>query len=341
MMGKWVKALACVVSVGMITLVGGCSENKKSGADADGKPKRPPVGLPTVPLGRPLGAPPEPAPSVDEATPEEAEAAPETPSLQSQLNAVREEFEKIAPAEQVAVFEEGITALRNTGMTAEAASVGDKAPGFELANAQGEPVSLAGLLEHGPVVLAWYRGGWCPYCNVELKALQAALPAIQERGATLVAISPETPEQIAATKERHGLGFALLSDAGNETARAYGLVYTVSESVLDQLSGFVDLAAHNGSESNELPLAATYVLNQEGIIQFAYVDADYRLRAEPRDLLAVLDQLKPPEKETAQEPAADAEGAPAAEEAPNAAEPAPEQDQAAAPSPETEEAPAE
>ena len=336
------RVFVCAVLVGTAVVTGGCSESKKSKPD-DGKPKALPVDFPTVSLGRPLGAPPEPAPAVAEATPEEAETAPETPSLQSQLNALKEEFMKTAPADQVAVFEEGITALRSSGMAAQAATVGDEAPAFELANAQGELVSLAGLLEQGPVVLAWYRGGWCPYCNIELKALQEALPAIQERGATLVAISPETPEQVAATKERNGLGFEMLSDGGNETARAYGLVYTVPEAVLGQLTGFVDLAAHNGNASNELPLAATYVLNPEGMIHFAYIDADYRLRAEPKDILAVLDQWRPaadPAETAAEEfPVADAEASAAASEESPAEQPAPEQ--VATPSDEVEEEAAE
>lgn len=159
---------------------------------------------------------------------------------------------------------------------------GQRARIFELPDANAELVSLVSRLKAGPVILTFYRGGWCPYCNIALRALQAHLPEIRRRGGILMAISPEVPDHSLSTRERLVLDFDVLSDQDNVVARRYGLVYRVSDLAREQLVVLGrDLVARNGSDSWELPITATYVIDTTGTIVFAHVDADYRNRLDP------------------------------------------------------------
>lgn len=168
--------------------------------------------------------------------------------------------------------------------------VGAVAPPFSLPDARGGHLSLHEQLERGPVVLTFYRGGWCPYCDLTLRAYQHALPQIRALGADLVAVSPQTPDGSLSTAETKQLGFAVLSDAGNTVARQYGLVFAVP-SALDAIhKGFgIDLAKANGDDANELPVPGTFIVDRDGRIALAFVDADYRVRLEPAELLRQLD----------------------------------------------------
>jgi peroxiredoxin len=201
-------------------------------------------------------------------------------------------FLKSASPETVAAVGKDIQTIRQSGIVKQAVAVGQKAPLFELPNATGKTVRLADLLREGPVVVAWYRGHWCPYCNEELLALQAALGDIRELGATLVAISPQLPDSSLSTVQKDNLKFEVLSDVGNRTARQYGLVYRVTAGMLAYYGDGVDFQRHNGDLSHELPLPATYVVDTKGVVQYAFVDPDYRNRAEPADLLVVLEKLR-------------------------------------------------
>jgi peroxiredoxin len=164
-----------------------------------------------------------------------------------------------------------------------------QAPEFELPDANGKPVALGGRLKNGPVVLTFYRGGWCPYCNIALRALKLCLPEIQRHGGSLIAISPELPDQSLNTQEKLQLGFDVLSDQGNIVARRFGLVYRVADAAQERLLALGrDLVAHNGSPTWELPITATYVINPNGMIVFDHVDADYRNRLDPAVIVEVL-----------------------------------------------------
>jgi peroxiredoxin len=142
------------------------------------------------------------------------------------------------------------------------------------------------------VIVTWYRGGWCPYCNIALRGFHKSLPEIRAAGASLVAISPETPDKSMSTAEKNHLEYEVLSDKGNKVASAYGVSYKIPKIIADQFKGRLDLAKHNGDDSGELPLGVTYVIDREGIIRFAFIDADYRKRAEPAEVLAVLRNLE-------------------------------------------------
>lgn len=189
-------------------------------------------------------------------------------------------------------FENGIEELNVSGMTATALNVGDKAPDFELNNALGNPVKLASLLENGPVIITWYRGGWCPYCNIQLRHLQKFLPEFKEAGATLVALSPELPDKSLNTVEKNELQFEVLTDFNNEVARKFGIAFTLNDELVDIYNDFHKLETYNGVDTNELPIPATYVIDKDFTISYAYIDTDYRNRAEPSEILASLKALQ-------------------------------------------------
>jgi peroxiredoxin len=211
--------------------------------------------------------------------------------VRKELEEFREKSSKTAPADRARAYEQGIEEVRKSGVVEKALKVGDRAPDFTLPDATGKKVKLSELLAEGPVVLTWYRGGWCPYCNIALRGFHKSLPKIRAEKASLVAISPETPDNSMNTTEKNHLDFAVLSDRGNKAAHAYGVAYKVPGVIANQMKGRLDLAKHNGDDSGELPLGATYVIDREGIIRYAFVDADYRKRAEPTDVIAALRDL--------------------------------------------------
>lgn len=211
--------------------------------------------------------------------------------LQNKLDEIRAKFSEKAPEEMKEAFQQGVNELIESGLVDDALSVGDQAKGFTLSNAVGEEVSLSDYLNEGPVVLTWYRGGWCPYCNMTLKTLQEVLPDIKNKGANLLALTPEVPDKSLSTKEKHDLEFEVLTDAHNKIAKEYGLAFQVPEYVNKFYRQNFDMAEFNDDGNYELPLAATYVIDTDGTITYAFVDADYRKRAEPETILEELNKL--------------------------------------------------
>jgi peroxiredoxin len=210
--------------------------------------------------------------------------------LQQQLDAFKAEFARTAPAGRPALYEEKIEELRATFTLERAVGLGDQAPDFRLPDAKGAVVSLHDLLLSGPAVVTFYRGGWCPYCNIQLRAYQAILPEITDLGARLVAISPQLPDGSLSTAETNALTFDVLSDLGNGVARRFGLVWSLAEELRAALrSNNKTLPGINGDESWELPVPATYVIARDGRVALAAVEVDYRQRLEPG---AILDALK-------------------------------------------------
>ena len=209
-------------------------------------------------------------------------------SLKEQLAEYRAGWFKRVPAERQAVMERHIEQLRN-GLAKTALKAGDRAPPIALTNAKGAVVDIKSLLSRGPVIVTFYRGGWCPYCNLELRAFQQILPEIRAAGASLVAISPEQPDDTLSTAEKNALDFEVLSDVGQKVGRAFGLVYTFSDELKWAYREFgLDIPAKNGADEWALPISATYVIRQDRTIAYAYTDADFRDRAEPADVLKAL-----------------------------------------------------
>lgn len=213
-------------------------------------------------------------------------------NLAQQLKEQNEENRARIPAETLAVMDAATDEVTATWDPEASVTVGSIAPDFTLPDATGNKVSLSDLLGAGPVVLTLYRGGWCPYCSTELRALQAILPELRQAGATLVAVSPQTPDNSLSTAEKLELAFPVLSDEGNAVARSFGLVYSLPESLRAVYAGFgLDLPAANGDDSFELPVPATYVIGRDGLVAWSFADADYTRRAEPADILGALAAL--------------------------------------------------
>lgn len=216
-------------------------------------------------------------------------------SLTQDLAHLLTQIQDQLPEEAKAAMAKAGDEIAQLGIEDNSLKVEDTIPEITLPNAVGDAVTVQELLKQGPVVIAFYRGGWCPYCNMELRALQQALPDIKAQGATLVAISPETPDNSLSTKEKNSLAFEVLSDVGNAVARTFGLVFTLPEYLRPVYQSFgIDLVAHNGDETFELPVPATYVVNPDGTVVHAFVNVDYTKREDPEQTLAVLKGLQVP-----------------------------------------------
>jgi peroxiredoxin len=211
-------------------------------------------------------------------------------SLKEQLAEYRAGWLKRVPAERQKVIEQHIAGLRSGVIARSMLKVGNRAPAIRLGNARGETVDVGELLRRGPVIVTFYRGGWCPYCNFELKAFQEILPEIEALGASLVAISPEKPDETLSTAEKNALRFEVLSDVGQRVGQAFGLVYRFTDELRGAYEGFgLDIPLRNGAPGEwSLPVSATYAIGQDGTIVFAHTDVDYRDRAEPREVLNAL-----------------------------------------------------
>ncbi|MEM9828997.1 MAG: peroxiredoxin-like family protein [Bacteroidota bacterium] len=212
-------------------------------------------------------------------------------SLQTELDARRADFNQKAPQTTKDAYQRGVESVADSGIMQQAKNEGDQAIDFTLPNAQGQLVSLSDYLNQGSVVLTWYRGGWCPYCNITLRALQQALPKIKAEGANLLALTPELPDKSLSTQEKNELEFEVLTDQDNQVAREYGLVFKLTPEVSELYKRNFSLQEYNGNDSDELPLAATYVIDQKGEIRYAFLDAEYRHRAEPEQIIKALNSL--------------------------------------------------
>lgn len=210
-------------------------------------------------------------------------------SLKAELDAFRADFMAKIPAGIRQAMERADMELAASDILERALRAGDRVPDFRLPDARGGFLRLNDLLAKGPVVLSFYRGGWCPYCNLELRALQKVLPEITQSGAKLVAISPQTPDESLSTAEKNELAFSVLSDVGSATAKAFGIAFDLSEELRPIYARFGHaLPDKNGDESWTLPIPSTYVVDRDGTIALAFLDVDYRNRLEPAEIIAVL-----------------------------------------------------
>ncbi|VXA91656.1 peroxiredoxin-like family protein [Maribacter litoralis] len=180
-------------------------------------------------------------------------------------------------------FEKGKNAIK----------IGEKAPDFKLPNPLGKDVQLYDLLSKGPVVVTFYRGSWCPYCNLQLRALQAKLKEIESLGATLVAISPEVPDASLTKNEISNMDFTVLSDQDAKVASQYGVAWEVPEFLLDhmRIDRELDLKEINNGNGSVLPIPATFIIGTNGLVQWNYVNVDYRTRSEPDEIIEALKSI--------------------------------------------------
>ncbi|MBJ2173157.1 AhpC/TSA family protein [Aureibaculum sp. A20] len=210
--------------------------------------------------------------------------------LEKELNDRKASFETSASIEKKTKYAAGIKSVAKRHIVSNALQVGDTAINFTLTNASGEKITLFDELKKGPVILMWYRGGWCPYCNMTLHYMQESLSEFKKYGANLLALTPEVPDNSITTKEKNELQFEVLSDIDNEVANQYNVVYKLTDDVAEIYENSFELSKYNGNDKAELPLAATYIIGQDKVIKYAFLDADYRNRAEPQDLITFLKQ---------------------------------------------------
>lgn len=218
-------------------------------------------------------------------------------NLQDKLDAFKADFEAgkppySVPRSVIDTMHRATAELIASGAAQWALKAGDRAPEFILNDPDAQPIASRKLLERGPLVISFYRGVWCPYCNLELQALQAALPAIAATGASVAAISPQIAVNSRKSLRQNSLEFPILSDPGNDVAAAFGLRFALPDYLVDLYTSLRnDLPAFNGDDSWTLPMPARYVIGPEGMIAYAEVNPDYTHRPDPSELLPVLRQL--------------------------------------------------
>ncbi|WP_261303673.1 peroxiredoxin-like family protein [Paenibacillus andongensis] len=215
----------------------------------------------------------------------------QNPKLKDELEAMTKHGIEVLPKEVIEAFEQSIQGLRDSGI-AKGLVVGAKAPDFTLDNQTGKSITLSEENAKGPVILTFYRGEWCPFCNLELRAYQRIMDSIHEADAQLLAISPQTPDHSLNFQEKNELSFHVLSDLRNQIAEKYQLIFKLPDNLHEiyRSLGFA-LEEFNGNDSWELPVPATYVIDKQGIIRMASVNPDYRTRMEPVEVLNFLRSL--------------------------------------------------
>jgi peroxiredoxin len=217
---------------------------------------------------------------------EETSAGPDPRKLREILAERKAKIAQYVPAETLVVHARVVAELRAQGLAPMSLAVGSRMPEFSLPDHNGKIVSSAELLSHGRLVVCFFRGRWDPFCCGQMEAMSRLLPVIEEAGASLVGISPQTVKQSFFMADQHRLSFPLLSDAGNKLARQFGLVYRVppeQESIYRR--AFINLPLANGDESWELPIPAGYVVDRDGAVLFACANEDYAERPEPGEIV--------------------------------------------------------
>ena len=195
-------------------------------------------------------------------------------------------------------FMKGVDAIINEAKAFQqgqhAIQIGQKAPSFNLPSAQGDLITSEQLLDKGPIVITFYRGNWCPYCNIQLRALQARLDEIHALGATIVAISPQVPDGSLTTDEISNMEFTVLSDQDAKVASHYGVAWEVPAFLMEHMrvDRNLDLEKINNGNASILPIPATFIIDTEGIVTWNYVNVDYRTRSEPNEIIEALKRLK-------------------------------------------------
>ncbi len=213
-------------------------------------------------------------------------------SLQEKLDEITAQTRSLVQPERLAVTERAVTELFSTGIEGRLLAPGSVAPHFALTDVNGKLVRSQDLLALGSLVIDFFRGRWCPYCVTELESWRDLFPALRERGALVVAVSPQSVRQNDFTLTQHSLPFPLLRDAGASVAELYGAAYSVPHSLRDHYrSILVNIPFVNGEDSWRLPLPATFLVGKDGKVMWSEGYADFRVRPEPQALLAVLDEL--------------------------------------------------
>jgi len=214
--------------------------------------------------------------------------------LTEEINNYKEAFKDKVPADIREIMLQATAKLEKESISKDALKVGALAKSFELPNALGNLIKLDELLEQNDyIVLNFYRGAWCPYCNMELKALQDMNDEFKKLGTKIVGVSPQTPDASLSTQEKNELTFEVLSDEHNIIAKEYGLVFSLAQELRPIYSKFgIDIPTSNADDSFELPMPATYLIKKNGEILYSFIDEDYTKRCEPQIILDIIQKNK-------------------------------------------------
>ncbi len=218
-------------------------------------------------------------------------------TLQARLDAFKADFEAgkppyNVPRSVIETMHRATEELISSNAAQHALKVGDRAPSFTLKDPEGNAVSSSALLAEGPLVVSFYRGAWCPYCNMELQALEAARPEFEQLGAKLVAISPQTPVNSRKSVRQNKLSFPILSDTNNDVASAFGLKFALPDYLVELYKSLKnDLPAFNGDPSWTLPMPGRFVIAPDRTIVYAEINPDYTRRPEPEAMLPALQKV--------------------------------------------------
>jgi peroxiredoxin len=213
--------------------------------------------------------------------------------LQDELDALRDKCYENTPPHIRRVRQDAIDELVSLGAAERAIHAGDHAPEFRLRDPDGKAISFYAVLNNGPVLIVFYRGGWCPYCKLDLRAVQAVARQLRSLGASIIAVSQQSASESRSTERMNGLSFPSLVDRGGRVARAFGLRWKLSRELrAAEIECGLDLAAVNGESSGTLTMPARYVVSPEGIVEDADISTDYTRRCDPTELFPVLSQIR-------------------------------------------------
>jgi peroxiredoxin len=214
-------------------------------------------------------------------------------NLQNELDGFRRAVKEKTPPHVVPAIEAATQRLRDSRLAESALQPGQIMTDFELPDVTGKIVNSAQLRRSGQLLILFYRGTWCPFCNLTVRAYQERLQAFQERGVTLVAISPQTPDNSLTLQQKHSLKFPLLSDRGNAVARQFGIVFQLDPALKQVQEQFgVDIPSYNGDDSFELPVPGTFLVSSDGKILRSFVEGDYMKRLAPETAIEWIDEFR-------------------------------------------------
>ena len=212
-------------------------------------------------------------------------------SFKEDLDRIR--AEGLADPKINAAYQTVVGQLGRAETASQALKVGDPMPPFVLPNAEGRLVASDELLAQGALVINFFRGNWCPYCQCTLQALEAALPRIKAAGGALVALTPDVGSHLTETKHESQLTYDVLSDVDGAVALQFGILFRAPPIYRELLAGFgVDLEERHGNAGWFMPMPASFVVDRKGIVRYAFVNADFTLRADPEEIVRVLQGLK-------------------------------------------------
>ncbi|BDC98810.1 peroxiredoxin-like family protein [Persicobacter psychrovividus] len=213
-------------------------------------------------------------------------------TFQEKLSNLKDRLEGKIPEDKLKIMHQATEDLKQSGLKNSVLGENEPAPSFSLVNQNGVPISSKDLLKKGPLVLTFYRGVWCPYCNLDLANLNHYEAEIHDLGAQMVAISPEKPSYLKEIIETQRLRFDILHDKDNELAKAFQLAFTLPADLIEVYKAFnINLPEHQGNEDWMLPMPARFVIDQRGTIRYAESEEDYRQRPDPDELMSALKKL--------------------------------------------------